>query len=152
MKKMLVLACLALVPTVSMAAELYVCTGLVGTDTVTLVDTGRQVWVVKGTFDVTEGPGSLPKHLFRQQVVQPTRITEDQCTLVVEGQNSMTLKSDCGVTESNAAATLSVNIAAIGLTATDAPVTCNIVDVGDEGGAPEETQPAAPPAQDETAH
>lgn len=144
MKKLIGLACLALAPVMSMAAELYVCTGAVGTDTVTLVDTGYQVWVVKGTFDIKEGPGSLPKYLFRQQAIQPNKISETECTLVAEGTNSLTLKNDCATTETNAAATLSVNIPSLALTATDAPVICNIVDP--------EAQPEPEQAEEETAH
>jgi hypothetical protein len=156
MKKFIALACLAALPAVCLADELYVCTGLVGSDTVTLVDTGYQVWVVKGTFDIQEGPGSLPKHLFRQQVIRPSRVAAGQCSLVVAGQNSMTFNSDCGDTPTNAAATLSLNIPALGLSATDAPVTCNIINVGNDevnsGPAPEDSEALSQPLQDETAH
>lgn len=130
MKRLALSFCLASLPLAASAARLYVCTGTIGADTVTVVDDGSKLWAVKGTFEMSAGPGNLPKVRFEAASIQ-AQMSEGNvppCTLSASSAaNTLTLVENC--TANDAAAKLSLNLAEIGLIGTDIPVSCETVEV-----------------------
>ncbi len=131
MKHVALTFCLAGLSLGASAARLYVCTGTIGADAITVVDDGRNLWAVKGTFDVTEGPGTLPKVRFGADSLnaQMSPGNTPPCTVSsTGGTDSIALTDNCSDTDANAK--LTVNLASIGLVGADVPVACETVEVG----------------------
>lgn len=104
--------------------DLVICEGESNGETITMLDDGFKVGILKGKVDVAAGArgNSIPKAIFTNAEAKFSELGDDVCELKVEGsQGSFSVQVGC---EGSGAGKLSATIPSLSLEVADVAVEC----------------------------